>query len=328
MDPQMEPQRKLTDCHVHLIGLPDGANGCYVSPRMMKGPLSKFLIRKFKLDIKDPGQTNAKYLADLLGELRGSRYVGRAILLAMDGVYDAQGKLDEQATEFLIGNDYVLKIAKTYPDEFGAGVSINPQRSDALEEIHRCAEAGAKLVKFLPNAQQFDPGDRRYIPFYRALVQHRLPLLSHVGYEFSLIGKDQSAGDPNKLRVPLDEGVTVIAAHGCSYGLIFYEKFYRTFLELARTYPKFFSDISALTLVNRFGMLLKLRRSPEVHGRLLFGTDYPLPVLHLACWGRVGLRAMRELFQTKNRFDRQYLVCKGLGVGFGSFEDVLAANPQ
>ena len=59
-----------------------------------------------------------------------------------------------------------------------------------------------------------------------------VPLLSHVGYEFSLIGKDQSVGDPNRLRMALDEGVAVIAAHACSYGLMLYEKFYPTLLEL------------------------------------------------------------------------------------------------
>jgi hypothetical protein len=323
VDSPIKSQSKLTDCHVHLAALPHEGNGCYVSPRMLKSPLFRFLLWKFKLDVNDPARTNAKYVADLLAELRSSRYVGRAILLAMDGAYDERGKLDEQATEFLISNDYVLKIAKTYPEDFWAGVSINPQRGDALEELARCAEAGAKLVKVLPNAQQFDPADRRYIPFYRALARRRLPLLSHVGYEFSLAGKDQSAGDPKKLRVPLEEGVTVIAAHGCSYGLVFREKFYNTFVELCRSYANFFSDISALTLVNRFGMLLKLRRHPELHGRLLFGTDYPLPVLRVACWGRIGLGAMREIRRAKSRFDRQYLVCRGLGVGFGSFEEVL-----
>ena len=126
-----------------------------------------------------------------------------------------QGRLNRTHTDLLVSNTYVLNVAKPYPDEFLAGVSINPQRRDAIEEVARCAEAGSALVKVLPNAQEFDPGSPAYIPFYRALARHGLPLLSHVGYEFSLIGKDQSVGDPDRLRVPLDEGVTVIAAHGC-----------------------------------------------------------------------------------------------------------------
>ena len=263
----------------------------------------------------------------MLAELRSSRYVGRAVLLGMDGVYDAQGKFDPQATEFLITNNYVLKLAKSHPDDFWAGVSVNPQRAGAIEELQRCVEAGAKLVKWLPNAQQFDPGDRRYIPFYRELARLRIPLLSHVGYEFSLIGTDQSCGDPNKLRVALDEGVTVIAAHGCSHGLIFYEKFYKTFLDLAHNYTNFYSDISALSLPNRLGMLFRLRRHPALHNRLIFGTDYPLPVFRWASYGRVGLRAMKEL-GTKNRFDRQYALCSQLGIGFGSLDSIVQAGQR
>jgi hypothetical protein len=315
---------KLTDCHVHLAALPEGANGCYISPRMLRSPLFRFLIWKHRLDLADPASANRRYVADLLAELAGSRFVGRAILLGMDGVYDSRGEPDLGATEFLISNDYVLRIAAAHGEVFGAGVSINPQRRDAVEEVHRCADAGAALVKVLPNSQQFDPGDRRYLPFYRTLAARRLPLLSHVGYEFSLIGKDQSAGDPARLRPALEEGATVIAAHGCSYGLFFREKFFGTFLELVRRHPNFYADVSALTLPNRCGMLMRLRRHAELHPRLLFGTDYPLAVFQYPCWGRVGFGALRELWRTKNRFDRLVLVCRHLGVDFRSFEEVRA----
>ena len=292
---------------------------------MLKSPLFRFLIWKQGLNLAQAKKSNEKYVANLLAELRGSQHVGRAVLLGMDGVYDAKGMLNQQSTEFLIANDYVLNLAKSHPEDFWAGVSVNPQRRDAIDELRRCAENGAKLVKWLPNAQQFDPGNRAYIPFYRELARLGLPLLSHVGYEFSLIGTDQSAGDPNKLRVPLDEGVTVIAAHGCSHGLIFYEKFYQTFLELAAAYPNFFSDISALSLPNRLGMLLRLRKHPELHNRLIFGTDYPLPVFRWAGYGRVSLSALKEM-ATPNRFDRQYTLCSSLGVGFGSLDRIVQST--
>src|SRR5205809_8081593 len=145
-----------------------------------------------------------------------------------------------KSTEFLIANDYVLNIARSYPNEFLPGVSINPQRRDAIEELERCTEAGAALVKVLPNSQGFDPGNRQYIPFYRKLAQLSIPLLSHVGYEFTLTSRDQSAGHPDKLRLALDEGATVIAAHGCSSGLFFYERYIPTFLSLAQLYTNFF----------------------------------------------------------------------------------------
>ena len=315
-------EKSLIDCHVHLAALPDGDNGCIISPKMLKSPLFRFLFWKYGLSVDRPREANQKYLDDLLVELRASRHVQKAVLLGMDGVYDQNGRLNREHTEFLISNDYVLKTARAYPDEFLAGTSINPQRRDAVEEVHRCADAGASLVKVLPNAQQFNPVDPRYKSFYRALAERKLPFLSHVGYEFSLIGKDQSVGDPDRLRLALDEGTTVIAAHACSYGFMLYEKFLPAFQDLATRYPNFYADISALTLPNRLKMLLHLRRHPELHDRLLFGTDYPLSVFHVAAWGRVALGTLRNMVRTKNRFDRQVAVCRGLGLGFRSLGDM------
>ena len=318
--------KTLIDCHVHLAALPDSDNGCYISPRLLKSPLFRFLLWKHDLSPAHPREANRGYLDRLLSELRASRYVQKAVLLGIDGFYDQTGLLNRQHTEFLITNDYVLKTAQAYPDVFLAGPSINPQREDAIEEVHRCADAGAVLVKILPNAQQFDPANPNYKSFYRALAERKLPLLSHVGYEFSLIGKDQSTGDPDRLRLALDEGTTVIAAHACSYGLMLYEKFLPTFHDFAKRYPHFYGDISALTLPNRFTMLLHLRRHPELHDRLLFGTDYPLSVFHLPAWGRVSLGTLRDMARMKNRFDRQVAVCRGLGLGFRSLGDVVGQS--
>jgi hypothetical protein len=114
----------------------------------------------------------------------------------------------------------------------------------------------------------------------------------------------------------------VIAAHGCSHGLIFSEKFYKTFLNLAETYPNFYSDISALSLPNRLGMLFRLRRHPDLHHRLLFGTDYPLPVFRWACYGRGGILGSKAL-ATKNSFDRHHILCSDLGIGFGSLDSIV-----
>src|SRR5512145_2199794 len=316
-------ERSLIDCHVHLAALPEGQNGCYISPKMLKSPLFRFLLWKHSLSADDPNQANKKYLDDLLTELRASRHVRQAVLLGMDGVYDQAGQFAREETHFLISNEYVLETARAFPNDFLAGVSINPQRRDAVEEVHRCADAGAVLVKVLPNAQQFNPGEAKYKAFYRALAERRLPFLSHVGYEFSLIGKDQSVGDPGRLECALDEGVTVIAAHACSYGLVLYERFLPVLQDFSKRYPNFYADISALTLPNRLRMLLHLRRHPEIHNRLLFGTDYPVSVMHVAAWGRVGFRAFGQIIRTRNRFDRQYLVCSRLGIGFKSFAMLL-----
>jgi uncharacterized protein len=309
--------RGLTDVHVHLAALPDGDNGCIISPRMLRRPVARFLAWKFGVDLGRPAEANEFYVERLHRELNGSKRVKKAVLLGMDGVYDENGCLDSTRTDFLICNRYVLDVAKRHPESFLAGVSINPQRRDALDELERCAAEGAALVKFLPNAQCFDPADKRYLPFYRALARLKIPLLSHVGYEFSLAGRDQSAGDPKRLRSALDKGVTVVAAHGCSQGLFFPEPHLKTALEFARRYPRFYLDASALTLPSRVRMLFLLRRHPELHERLIFGTDYPLPVLAYPAIGRGYRRAANA-----NYFDRQAMVIESLGIRFKDFSAI------
>ena len=96
----------MIDCHVHLVALADGANGCYMSPRMLRSPFLRYLLWKHGfLHLEDPLQANQKYVEDLLAELRGSQYIGKAILLGMDGVYDAHGSLDLEKTDFLVSNE-------------------------------------------------------------------------------------------------------------------------------------------------------------------------------------------------------------------------------
>jgi hypothetical protein len=313
----MEPRSGLTDVHVHLAALPDGVNGCIISPRMLRRPVARFISWKFGVDLGRPAEANESYVERLRRELNGSKRVKKAVLLAMDGIYDGNGMLDRARTDFLISNRYVVEVAKRHADFFLAGVSINPQRADALDELERCAGEGAALVKFLPNAQCFDPANTRYLPFYRALARLKLPLLSHVGYEFSLAGRDQSAGDLARLRCALDEGVSVIAAHGCSHGLFFSEPHLKTALEFARRYPRFYLDASALTLPNRVRMLFLLRRHPELQERLIFGTDYPLPVLAYPAIGSGYRRAANA-----NYFDRQAMVLESLGIQFKDFSAI------
>lgn len=312
------------DAHVHLVALPEGDNGCYVSPKMLRRYVCRFFLWKLGLNLDRPDQANAVYLHRLRSELARSAKVKQAVVLGMDGVYDDEGRLDLARTDFLISNRYVLQVVRSHPNVLLPGVSINPQRKDAVEELERCVEQGAVLVKVLPNAQCFDPANGRYISFYRALARLRIPLLSHVGFEFSLMGHDQTAGEPKRLRAALDEGVCVIAAHACSSGLMFPEPYFRDFQRLASHYPNFYADTSALTLPNRVRTLFLLRKHPELHERLIFGTDYPLPVFSYPSFGRM----MKRRNGAYSSFDRQATILESLGIRYKDFSLLLpkAAN--
>ncbi len=83
------------------------------------------------------------------------------------------------------------------------------------------------------------------------------------------------------------------------------KSFFLALIEFVNRYPIFYTDISATTLPNRLGMLLKLRHRPEVYDRLIFGTNYPLSVFYVPLWEKTNLITIRQMIQTMNRFDRQ-----------------------
>lgn len=300
------------DVHCHVAALPTKENGCRISKKMLTSPAARMVAALQGLPIDRPEEANAKYLAKLVAEVEGSKKLAKAVALAMDGVYDASGRLDEAHTEFLISNDYVASACKASP-KLLMGASVNPKRRDALDELDRVAGLGAALIKVLPNAMVFDPADKSLAPVWKRMADLRLPLLSHIGFEFTLIGHDQSVGFPERLVPALDAGVKVIAAHGCSNGIFFNEPHLKTMDALMAKYPHFYVDLSALTLPNRVGALWRLARRPELAGRFLFGTDYPLPCFSYAALAG-GLGAFWGAFKAGNKFDTQAAVLEGLGL--------------
>jgi predicted TIM-barrel fold metal-dependent hydrolase len=136
----------------------------------------------------------------------------RAVLLAFDAVYDAEGRMDELNTHLYLRNEYVAEFCQQNP-RILFGASIHPYRKDAVQELEKCVAAGAVLVKWLPLTQMMDPADAKCIPLYEAMAHHHIPLLCHTGGEKTLHAPDKSVRDPAKLVEALKRGVTVIAAH-------------------------------------------------------------------------------------------------------------------
>jgi predicted TIM-barrel fold metal-dependent hydrolase len=235
----------------------------------------------------------------------------------MDGVIGENGELDSGRTEMYIPNEFVVAEVTRYPNLL-FGASVNPYRHDAAERLDRAAASGAVLIKWLPSIQQIDPADNRLVSFYQRLVKLDLPLLTHTGEESSFTWTRNELGDPERLRLPLTEGVTVIAAHAGSNGRNDGERNHERFLRLAAEFPNLYADISALTQANRLGHLPRLLRHANLHGRLLYGTDMPLPRTGITspwfhAW-RLAPHALRRVLAETNPWDRDVAFKEALGV--------------
>jgi hypothetical protein len=134
------------------------------------------------------------------------------------------------------------------------------------------------------------------------MKKHGMVLLAHTGDERAASGADQALGNPLLLRRPLDLGVKVIMAHCASSGRNAdidhpgrkadnFDLFLRMMSE-ERYRGLLFADISATTLANRGSRtMLELIRRPELHVRLVQGSDYPLPAINCLIWMRPFVKA-------------------------------------
>lgn len=296
----LEPSRVL-DAHVHIVGLGAGGTGCYVNPRMTSylSPVSylKFSIYRTASGVDDDERGDAQYIERLLTLARSAPH-GRALIFAFDQAHDEHGKPDPERTEFHVPNEYVLELARRHPDVFVPCASIHPYRPDAVEALEAAVEGGAVAVKWLPNAMWLDPSSPRCDPFYRKLAELQVPLISHAGEEKAVHAEEaQRFGNPLHLRRPLDHGVKVVIAHCASLGenpdldagakkgeepwVDNFDLFLRLMGE-KRYQGLLFGELSALPQVNRVGRpLSELLAREELHGRLINGSDYPLPAINV-----------------------------------------------
>ena len=304
----------VIDLHVHAISFDNGATGCRVSETLHRRPSIRLLKWLHGIGQRLRGAAAEKALGETYRrESAAPGTVDHAVLLAFDAVYDAQGRRDEHRTHLYVPNEYVEALARA-DTRFLSGASVHPDRPDALDELDRCAAAGAVLIKWLPNTQGINPALPRHRPFFRRLAALGLPLLSHTGMEYSLTPLVQSWGDPTLLRPALDEGVTVIAAHGGGADFCTRGRYYRPFLELLRTYPNLYADTAALTLPPRSPYLLRLLREEGVMERLVHGSDFPLPTTPWSFLGRLPFREARRLHQIPYALVRDMAIKRALGL--------------
>jgi hypothetical protein len=307
----------IVDMHCHIAGIGAGGSGCFVSPRLRNNWRFRIYLRSFGVSQEEMLQQGDALVGDRISEsLARSQFVSRSVLLALDGVVDADGNLDTNRTEVFVPNEFVAAMAVRHTNLL-FGASVNPYRRDALARLEWAKAHDAVLVKWIPPIMEIDPADTRLVPFYKKMAELKLPLLSHTGREKSFSRADEDLGDPEKLRLPLSLGVTVVAAHVAASERYHGQRGSDRLARLMREYPNLYADISALTQINRLGSLKESLTRPEFSGRLVYGTDFPLintPLVSPWCSFHLSLRQKFLIGRTKNPWDRDVLMKHHLGV--------------
>ncbi|MBI3879887.1 MAG: amidohydrolase family protein [Verrucomicrobia bacterium] len=279
MIPDTQPLPPV-DAHVHIVGTGAGGTGCWLAAdswfRKLQARLLLSAIGMKPEDLR--GDFDRLYVEHLLARLRESS-LGAAVVLVQEQVYDAQGRLVAGAGLFHVPNDYVLALARKHPEFFPA-VSIHPCRPDALEELDRCLAGGAVMMKILPNVQNIDCSDRRFTKFWERMAAAKLPLLAHTGGEKTLPVVNAELANPHQLTLPLEVGVTVIAAHCATKSALFDANWFSDFAAMTERHENFYGDNSAFCVLNNRirGDTVPRTLAEPLASRIIHGSDWPVPV--------------------------------------------------
>src|SRR5262249_7226290 len=191
---------------------------------------------------------------------------------------------------------------------------------DALEELERCLNAGAVMMKCLPNCQNINCNDPRFKPFWQRMAEARLPLLAHTGGENTLPVITPAYADPRILTLPLECGVNVIAAHCGTKSGLFDPEYFEVFAGMTQRFPNLFGDTSAFNVPMRGRQIPKCLRAPLVD-RMIHGSDYPVPVHGHWAWmrGFVDWKSFWRWERQPNVLERDYQLKLAMGFPAESF---------
>ncbi|MBN8249426.1 MAG: amidohydrolase family protein [Verrucomicrobia bacterium] len=319
LPPQPLPAPPLVDLHVHTAGIGAGDSGCFVAKYLQQSYKFGIYLQAFGVTREEVAREGDGLLIRRISErLAQGERVGSAVILTLDGAVDpVSGELDREATEVYVPTEFVARETARFTNLL-YGASINPHRRDALQRLDRAAAEGAVLVKWIPSIMKIDPSDECLVPFYDRMKHHGLPLLSHTGEERSFTKADDALADPERLRLPLQRGVVVIAAHVASTGANAGEPDLERLAKLMTGFPNLYADISSLTQVNKLAYLRPALTRPEFAGRLCHGSDFPLMNTALVSPWFFPLDLTREQMETLaaigNPWDRDVALKQALGV--------------
>ena len=320
--------QKPIDMHVHIVGNGSSGSGCWLSIKGWHWPLSALMVRECGLPMSVLKDDLDRIYVDRLLEMVRNSSLGAVVILAEDLVHDDSGRPLRDVGLFHVPNQYVLDLARKH-SEFLPAVSIHPARPDALEELEKCLAGGAVMMKCLPNCQNINCNDRRFTRFWERMAEAGLPLLAHTGGEHTLPVLRPDYAHPDILKLPLECGVTVIAAHSATKSGLVDPDYFHLFAEMTRRFPNLYGDNSAFNVPMRGRHTPKCLQEPLV-SRMLHGSDLPVPVHGHWSWlrGFISWRDFRKWENHPNILERDYQLKRAMGFPPETFTRILSLLRQ
>jgi uncharacterized protein len=352
----MKPMK--IDMHFHVVGrgkdIDQVDENVFFYPEdnntFLTGVLYRLVERdlvKLGADLDRSGTVDTKEYLDLSYRfLSTSEEIDAVVLLGLDALYDPDSGLrDDKRTDLWVSNKFLSRRLQELNDRlrkkggsgekgkrFYWGASVSPNRNDWEEEMEFVlGDPNAVLMKLIPSVQHIDLRDPNHRAYYETLARNRMPLLCHVGPEYSFPEgiRERERDNFRFLEKPLECGVTVIAAH-CAAPVFPIDrnetKEFAAFMRGTNTGGRvqLWGDTSAFSLLTRIPLLEEMLQMFPPHW-LVHGSDFPIPIdgwVHLPWLTHdVTLEEYGEIRKTENLLDRDVRIKRAHGFSDGILEN-------
>ncbi len=346
------------DIHCHVVGngkdIDNADKDVYVYAEDNQHWFTRTLWNMMEADlIRTEGDLNRdkmistnEYIEHIYRMLTTSSHIDGMVLLAMDAVYSQKtGQLDKERTDVWVTNRFLIEAVRKlnlrlaeegkHGKRFYMGASVSPNRTDWQTELQFVLDQPETvLLKLIPSTQHISLRDTRHKDYFEMLAEAGLPLLCHVGPEYSFPEgiRRKELDNFRFLEYPLSYGVTVIAAHCASPVFPLVDKNeMREFTAFMREMNsdgivRVWADTSALSLATRLPFIQEIVESYPAEW-LVHGSDFPIPIdgwVHLPLVTHdVSIAEFIRIRKAKNPLDRDVLIKRAHG-----FSDSILANAE
>ena len=346
------------DIHCHVVGngtnIDNVDNDVYLYAednqllftRILANLIEGELIR-MEGDLNRDGMISTfEYFEILYRMLKESEEIDSVVLLALDALYEpTTGALDTVKTDLWVSNRFLSRKTDELNNRFKKegitekrfyfGASVSPNRKDWESELdYVTSQTEAVLIKLIPSTQHIHIQDECHRDFYTMLAKKNMPLLCHVGPEYSFPEgiRNKNLDNFKYLERPLECGVTVIAAHCASPVFPILDpnvmKDFFKFMEDANSGGKvrLWADTSALSLSTRLPFISEILNTFPPQW-LVHGTDFPIPIdgwTHLPIiTPDITTEEYIGICKTKNFLDKDVRIKRAHG-----FSDAIIENAE